>query len=315
MNKLPVFFRPEMVADGQSYSPSAHKPLDFMRGLITQKIPHEIIDFEKLSPAAMCSDGKQKNYAHDLDYVAGVLRGKIQNGFGNTSAEVALALPYTTGAMCEAAFYALEQQLANAPCIVCAPCSGFHHACYDQGGGFCTFNGLCIALVHIHQQHPAHKLAILDCDAHYGNGTDDIMSRWKPAMQEQVLHYTFAYDTTTHGNQGTHSMPVGEAAFLRNLPRVLETLRDRNLILYQAGADPHVNDPLGGWLSTEGMRKRDRMVFRFAVEHNIPLVWNLAGGYQRDSKGGINPVIELHMNTAQECLAAQEIAVDFVHIW
>jgi acetoin utilization deacetylase AcuC-like enzyme len=79
---------------------------------------------------------------------------------------------------------------------------------------------------------------------------------------------------------------------------------DCDLILYQAGADPHVDDPLGGWLTTEQLRERDRRVFAAAVEWHVPVAWNLAGGYQRTEDGGIGPVLEIHRNTMRECAAA-----------
>jgi acetoin utilization deacetylase AcuC-like enzyme len=73
-------------------------------------------------------------------------------------------------------------------------------------------------------------------------------------------------------------------------------------VLYQAGADPHVKDPLGGWLTTEQLRARDAQVFESLASARIPLVWNLAGGYQRDRSGGIGPVLAIHENTAREHL-------------
>ena len=71
-------------------------------------------------------------------------------------------------------------------------------------------------------------------------------------------------------------------------------------MLYQAGADPHVNDPLGGWLTTEQLRERDARVFEAVARLGVPVVWNLAGGYQRDANDGIGPVLEIHRNTALE---------------
>ena len=54
---------------------------------------------------------------------------------------------------------------------------------------------------------------------------------------------------------------------------------------------------LGGMLSDVAMCKRDHLVFQ--AFQGKPLVWNLAGGYQRDSAGGIEPVLRLHRNTVQ----------------
>lgn len=65
-------------------------------------------------------------------------------------------------------------------------------------------------------------------------------------------------------------------------------------MLYQAGADPHVNDPLGGWMTTAQLYERDVIVFETAREMGLPVVFNLAGGYQRDEDGGIRPVLDIH---------------------
>ena len=67
------------------------------------------------------------------------------------------------------------------------------------------------------------------------------------------------------------------------------------------GADPHINDPLGGWLTTEQLAERDRLVFSAAKRLGIPIAWNLAGGYQIDEDGGISKVIEIHNNTMLAC--------------
>ncbi len=71
-----------------------------------------------------------------------------------------------------------------------------------------------------------------------------------------------------------------------------------DLVLYQAGADVHVDDPLGGVLSTDEMIARDRIVFDAARASETPVAWNLAGGYQEP----LARVIELHVNTMNECV-------------
>jgi acetoin utilization deacetylase AcuC-like enzyme len=82
----------------------------------------------------------------------------------------------------------------------------------------------------------------------------------------------------------------------------LAELREGDLVLYQAGADPHVRDPLGGWMGDAELRHRDEVVFEAVKAAGVPLVWNLAGGYQRDAAGGIEPVIAIHTRTALEHL-------------
>ena len=61
-----------------------------------------------------------------------------------------------------------------------------------------------------------------------------------------------------------------------------------------------MNDPLGGFLTTEQLLERDRLVFRSTALHGIPVVWNLAGGYQHP----VAKVIAIHANTMQACVEA-----------
>ncbi len=73
--------------------------------------------------------------------------------------------------------------------------------------------------------------------------------------------------------------------------------RDVDLVLYQAGADAHRNDPLGGLLSNRELLERDQFVFSQLRKAEIPVAWNLAGGYQRDEFGSIEKVLKIHRQT------------------
>ena len=107
------------------------------------------------------------------------------------------------------------------------------------------------------------------------------------------------------GNVGARwSEPHDAGRFLAALPSIVESMRGCDLLLYQAGADPHIYDPLGGWLTTDEMRRRDAIVFDGARSLGIPIAWNLAGGYQRDLAGTLAPILEIHLNTAREWIRA-----------
>ena len=49
--------------------------------------------------------------------------------------------------------------------------SGFHHSHADHGEGFCTFNGLVVAVDALRAAGAVARVAVLDMDLHYGNGT------------------------------------------------------------------------------------------------------------------------------------------------
>jgi acetoin utilization deacetylase AcuC-like enzyme len=138
----------------------------------------------------------------------------------------------------------------------------------------------------------AARVAIVDCDQHYGDGTDDIIARLN--AQSWLAHYTYG--------QQAYADPSGGAEFLADLKRVCRRLTfEADLVLYQAGADPHRDDPLGGSLSTEEMGRRDEIVFEAARAASVPLAWNLAGGYQEP----LQKVVDLHGQTMEAALAAQ----------
>ena len=272
--KLSVHYTPKMVADAASYSPSAAKPAQVMASWSQTGLPLEIE-----APLPISVD--QFSLAHDRAFVEGVLGGHINNGFGNKSPSVVASLPYTSGAMLSAARAALANRWG-----AIAPCSGFHHAGYEYAGGFCTFNGLLVTAAVLVAEGAVRKIGIIDFDQHWGDGTDNIIRRLD--LGERVRHYS---PTSTFGR------PHKAEAFLAQLPQLLVPLADCDLVLYQAGADPHIDDPLGGWLTTEQLYRRDVGVFEVLRELGIPVAWNLAGGYQRDAEGSIRPVLTIHDNT------------------
>jgi acetoin utilization deacetylase AcuC-like enzyme len=193
--------------------------------------------------------------------------------------------------MVAAAEYVLTAPRQHALQVAVSPTSGFHHAGHDFGGGFCTFNGLMVAAIRAHDLGLARRILILDMDQHYGNGTDDIIEK---------LNIDYIDHITASKSYDTAEAAMAASDLSRN-----EALADRqyDLVLYQAGADIHVDDPLGGLLTTEQMRRRDCNVFGGCAAFGAPIVWNLAGGYQRDDEGTIAPVLALHRNTMIECIS------------
>jgi acetoin utilization deacetylase AcuC-like enzyme len=75
------------------------------------------------------------------------------------------------------------------------------------------------------------------------------------------------------------------------------------LVLYQAGADPYVNDQLGGLsLSFEGLEHRDRAVLEGCAARGIPAVVTLGGGYAVE----VGDTVRIHATSARIAIAALE---------
>lgn len=278
-------FDPRMSVPGvDSFSPSAGKPAKFMELMLERyrfNAMHGGVLVEPATRADLC-------LVHNQDYVEAVFTGTTNNGFDNTDPRVPESCLWTAGGMTSAAHVAAEHRS-----LVCCPVSGFHHAGYNWGGGYCTFNGLMVAAAKMIESRPGARVGILDCDVHYGNGTDNILKNI-PRLAKQVMHHT--------SGQHFHDDADPDEFFLW----LQESINDLNsfgcdVVLYQAGADMHRDDPLGGFLDGDQMRQRDRMVFR---KLRSGVVWNLAGGYRSGGASGCDPVLQTHLATAQEANAS-----------
>lgn len=147
----------------------------------------------------------------------------------------------------------------NTRSIAFAPVSGFHHAGYDYGWGFCTFNGLVAAALELQG-----KVLILDGDQHEGDGSIDIIERLK--LGDRIHNYSITeWDD-------------------------IPSFEGYDHIIYQAGADAHYLD--GGYLNDGTWIKRDHLVFTQAKEHNVPITVTFAGGYS-----ALQKVVDLHLDT------------------
>lgn len=279
MSLMPVFYNPKQNAanSNESVSPSASKPQKVLENWQQLGLPIDVMDFSPLSAEII-------SMAHSPFHVSEVMSLQKANGFSNRDPGVAASLPWTTGSMLAAAQYALKTGNSTVSLT-----SGFHHAGYDYGHGFCTFNGLMIAALYLREQGLAKKIAIIDLDMHHGDGTEDIIKKCN--VSEFIRNYSFASSNVSREKADK---------WLGRLPDFVKQFKGYDLILYNAGVDPHVDDPLGGVLTSEQLRLRDQIVFQTARKLQIPVAVSLAGGYQKP----IEKVLAIHEATARECIKA-----------
>ncbi len=187
--------------------------------------------------------------------------------------------------------------------------SGFHHSHRDRGEGFCTFNGLIIALEALREEGLIKNAAILDMDLHYGNGTA-LLAESRPWINVLSIYGNDYWNNVAYRDVTSRKHKDGtnhkSAALPENCDRqTLLTILEKNLplllkskppelLLYQAGADPYFEDPYSPLkLNHDDLRERDRVVFNFAVSNQVPIAWVLAGGYTQD----ISKIVQVHVNT------------------
>ena len=221
------------------------------------------------------------------------------------SRELAEAVRWTNGGCITALRFALEEGVAG------NVASGFHHAHADHGEGFCTFNGLIVALERLRVEGRLRRALILDMDLHYGNGTASLLAARPWAYQLSIFGngydanraYRDALERVPPDTENAWSVPVpmgtDGAGYLGRLAAALPGAIDRakpDVILYQAGADPYREDPYSPLdLGLEDLGERDRFVFDAAAARGIPIGWVLAGGYTPD----LSKVVAVHVQTAQ----------------
>ena len=226
--------------------------------------PYTAIDFEE---------------AHHREYVRGVLKNVAPNGFNTIDPEITNSLLYSNAGHWAAAKHVLENGG-----VACSATQGFHHAHFEDGYGYCTFNGLMITAMKS-LRNGAMNVLIIDGDGHYGDGTEDVLDHLM--VRGRVTH-------VTRPDIGRPIQADWNAAMWHSFAKGLIRSSKAGIILYQAGADAWDQDPYGaGYLSKEGLAARDRGIFTAAREARVPLVWNLAGGYAKP----MQDTIDIHLQT------------------
>lgn len=164
---------------------------------------------------------------------------------------------------------------------------GSHHALHDSGAGYCVFNDLAIAANRLVEEGDARRILILDLDVHQGDGTAALMAG-RGDVFTLSIHAERNFPVRKARSTLDVGLPDGTGddayldALMQVMPGVLDDFRP-DLILYQAGVDPHVDDRLGRLaLSDAGLDRRDRAVMHAARRRGIPLASTMGGGYGED---------------------------------
>ena len=249
---------------------------------------------------------------HTAAYVEAVRTGKPRELAESQkfpwSQELYSSVLLTGGGCLAAARRALEDGVAAA--LV----AGFHHAHADHGEGFCTFNGLVVAIDALRAQGKLERVAIVDLDLHYGNGTAALAAARPYLFNLSIYGNDYAANRpyrdvevrrhTDGANHQSIALPNGcdRAGLFAAMDDGLERLRAwgrPDLVLYQAGADPYREDPYSPLaLDEDDLLERDRRVFQWARRERLPIAWVLAGGYTPD----VAKVVAVHRNTFRAAL-------------
>ena len=189
-----------------------------------------------------------------------------------------------------------------------------HHAMANHSSGFCVFNDFAITAHHILASKRAiynpftksmsrvRRIAILDIDAHHGDGTEKLLQDSMRVFTMSVHDSSIFPGTGTHDNPDFHvfnrPLPAGSGdEELESAVADFALFAERfmpDIIFIAMGADGHETDPLSTLTySIGGMVQAVRNVRRAFPE--VPMLLGGAGGYQPD---GITPEVWARMAIA-----------------
>jgi acetoin utilization deacetylase AcuC-like enzyme len=234
--------------------------------------------------------------AHTSDYFDSIYSGNIdprlmrQIGLPWSRELVRRSLASVGGAICAA-----EEALSKGFSGNLA--GGTHHALAGEGQGFCVFNDLAVAALHLFQQGRIRKAAIIDLDVHQGNGTAAILGSHQDVFLFS-MHGEKNYPFRKVPSTLDVGLPdnAGDTQYLFALQRALPAVIafDPDIILYQAGVDPLQQDRLGRLsLSMAGLAERDYLVLSTCKQNDIPIALAMGGGYARP----IQLTVDAHLQT------------------
>lgn len=185
----------------------------------------------------------------------------------------------------------LDGEAKNAFAIVRPP---GHHAEPDRAMGFCIFNNVAVAARDA-LTRGLERVAIIDYDAHHGNGTqaaflNDERVAFLSVHQYQPGFYpgTGWIDEAPHARRRIVNVPLPARAGDRVYERVAERVFvpfvgtfQPQMILISVGFDAHWSDPLTMLgLSTAGYRMLAKKVMALSEAHcDGKIVFVLEGGY------------------------------------
>jgi acetoin utilization deacetylase AcuC-like enzyme len=240
---------------------------------------------------------------HDRGYVEGV-RDLIAAGGRMAGGETGVvegsweAATRAAGGVVQATLAVLDGTHRRAFCSVRPP---GHHARPAQAMGFCLFDNVAVAAQAALDSGGAERVAILDWDAHHGNGTQEIFYSRSDVLFASWHQYPFYPGTGAEDERGAGDgegatvncpLPAGSDGrdFMKAWEgRVRPALEDfePDLVLVSAGFDADHRDPLAGLqVTTAQFEELSAAVVAWADAHcQGRVVSVLEGGYDLDALG------------------------------
>lgn len=281
---LPIIYNPGYVAP----LPEGHRfPMSKFRQLYELLLADGVAHLEQFHPPER-PPHEWIELVHTPEYVQAYCEGTL-----DAKAQRRIGLPWSPALVnrtCTAVGGTiLTAQLALSHGLACNTAGGTHHAFPSYGSGFCIFNDLAIAARVLQKLELVHKVLIVDLDVHQGDGTAFIFQN-DPSVFTFSMHCEVNFPGTKQQSDLDVPLPIGmeDDAYLQTLAKYLPDLLSNvkpDLVLYDAGVDPHAGDRLGKLALTDtGIFRREMQVLSTCVSSGYPVACVIGGGYADDLK-------------------------------
>ena len=188
----------------------------------------------------------------------------------------------------------LTARLALRYGVACHLAGGTHHAFSDYGSGFCIFNDCAVTARVLLAEGAVERLMVVDLDVHQGDATAAIFAT-DPRVFTFSVHCASNFPLRKQSSDVDVDLDDGveDLDYIRAIGDLIPDLLDQHrpqLVLYNAGVDPHRDDRLGRLcLSSDGLLNRDRLVLNACLRRGIPIATVIGGGYDL-----LEPLVERH---------------------
>jgi len=296
---LPIVYHPNYIAP----LPEGHRfPMIKFQLLYELLLQDGVIPPEHIY-APEIATGELIELVHTREYTQGYCQGILDDkairriGLPLTSELVTRTCTALGGSI-------LTGQLALQTGLACNTAGGTHHAFPNYGSGFCIFNDLAIAPRVLQKLGLAKKVLIVDLDVHQGDGTAYIFQD-DPSVFTFSMHCEANFPGVKQKSDLDVGLPIGldDDGYLQILAQYLPDLLSEvkpDIVFYDAGVDPHVDDSLGKLaLTTTGLYRREMMVLSTCITGGYPVAGVIGGGYAKDMKALVYRHSLLHRAAAE----------------
>ena len=259
-----------LIQENYRMHPNENNPENFHRvELIEKEFPDATlirIDFREAEKLALST--------HTVSYLNSIKTHPLtdfgDNPFFDSTYEAALGAVFTSfKAMQELEFAAVRPP--------------GHHADREKFEGFCYFNNVAVAV-----KHSKKRVAIIDIDAHYGDGTHKIFANSSNVFYSSI-HANVAFEYPGYEIKTKNSYLIDVDPRATDDSRYLEFLKDLlkkvkefepEMLAVSAGFDTYYKDPVLGFEieKIETYKEIGKMI----KELNVPTFAVLEGGYSQE---------------------------------